>query len=445
MMSGSTKIYFWKGVFWISLYLLFSFLPLIVVMVGFEPSVTNFWREFSIALGFVGLTMLCLQFIITARFRTVAAPFGLDMILQYHKYISLVAFGAILFHPILLFWVDPENLELLNVLKAPFRAQMAVTSTILLFIIIVISVYRKEFNIDYETWKTLHWMLAVLIIITAALHVFNVEYYLSANWKRMFWGFIIAISLFLLFYIRVLKPAMLIGRKYVVRKVVEHKGEAWSVQFEPVNHSGFLFMPGQFGWLTLGNSPFQIEEHPFSFSSSSEDINIIEMTIKALGDYTGNISKVKPGDVAHIEGPYGVFSPDRFPDSKGYIMLAGGVGITPMMSMIRTFADRKENRPLILIYANNTFEDIIFFNELEKIRKDLKITIVHTLAEPPQDWNGEEGFIDADLLKKYLPEGANDYTYFICGPGPMMDASHKALMDNGVKTGNIEMEVFDLV
>lgn len=449
-MAKNNHKYFIRGAFLIFLYLLISFAPLLVVMVGLAPTERNFWKEFSIALGFVGLTMMCLQFALTARIQTLAAPFGMDMVLQFHKYISLVVFGVILLHPILLFWIDEqvedqEYLALLNVFEAPFRAQMAIASVVFLFLIIIISVYRKQLGLRYELWKAIHWILAVLIITTAVLHVFGVNNYLDADWKKAFWVVIIAGTFFLLVYIRLIKPSQLINKKYRVKKVTEHEGEAWSLVFEPVGHEGMKFSPGQFAWLTLGNTPYQMEEHPFSFTSSAENLQEIEVTIKALGDYTSKIGEVKPGQIAHLEGPHGVFTPDRNPDAQGYVMLAGGVGITPMMSMLRTFADKKDKRPLILIYANNTRKDIIFFNEINEISNRLHLKVVHVLADPTEDWNGEVGFIDEKLLRKYLPDDKNNYVYFICGPLPMMTSSEDGLLALGVEFENIEREVFDLV
>jgi predicted ferric reductase len=99
---------------------------------------------------------------LTARFSTIEAPYGIDMIIEFHKQISLVACILIIIHPAILMFTYSSNLQLLNPLTAPFRALMGLTSLFSLLIIVVISIFRKELNIGYEIWKTLHGILAML-------------------------------------------------------------------------------------------------------------------------------------------------------------------------------------------------------------------------------------------------------------------------------------------
>jgi predicted ferric reductase len=102
------------GVFWIGLYLLVVLVPVFLLLIPPTPSGRGFWLEFSIALGFVGLTQIAIQFVLIARFRQVTAPYGIDIILHYHRQIALVAVGAILLHPAIIVIDNPSRLELLN-------------------------------------------------------------------------------------------------------------------------------------------------------------------------------------------------------------------------------------------------------------------------------------------------------------------------------------------
>ncbi|HOY60427.1 MAG TPA: hypothetical protein PK640_20095 [Verrucomicrobiota bacterium] len=104
--------------------------------------------------------------------------------------------------------------------------------------------------------------------------------------------------------------------------------------------------------MTLGDSPFSDREHPFSFSGSAEQApRHLEFTIKELGDFTRRIKNLKRGQRAYLDGPFGALSADRHPGAEGFVFIAGGIGITPMMSHLRTFADRGDRRPLVLIYG----------------------------------------------------------------------------------------------
>ena len=184
-------------------------------------------------------------------------------------------------------------------------------------------------------------------------------------------------------YVRLWKPVLTLRRPYRVTAVRLERGNAWTLALEPEGHPGLRFQPGQFTWLSLWNGPFGMREHPFSFSSSAERQGQVAITIRELDDFTSTIKEGQPGQRAYLDGPYGAFSVDRH-RSPGYVLIASGVGITPMMSTLRTLADRGNDQPLLLIYANNTWEDIIFRDELDELPQRLDLTIVHVLRQPPE-------------------------------------------------------------
>ena len=95
------------GLFWVSLYLCVILAPQFVLLIGTTPAGNGFWWDFSISLGFAGAAMLGMMFFLTARFRRATAPFGIDLIYYFHRYISLIAFLVILSHPAILLALDP--------------------------------------------------------------------------------------------------------------------------------------------------------------------------------------------------------------------------------------------------------------------------------------------------------------------------------------------------
>jgi ferredoxin-NADP reductase len=105
-----------------------------------------------------------------------------------------------------------------------------------------------------------------------------------------------------------------------------------------------------------------------------------------------------------------------------HVLFAGGVGITPMMSMIRTLADVGDKRPVILLYGSKDWDSITFREELEELKARLDLKVIHVLAVPPADWIGERGFISPEVLERHLPRPYAAHEYFICGPAVMMDA-----------------------
>ncbi|MEN9518041.1 MAG: hypothetical protein RLZZ381_629, partial [Cyanobacteriota bacterium] len=322
--------------FWIGIYLLITLLPLLILLFYAPPEGRGFWTEFSVALGFIGLAMMALQFALTSRINRIEASYGVDIILQFHRYISLVAFSLIVIHPLILFVTEPETLQLLNIFEAPWRAKNAVASTTALILLVVTSIWRQPLKIPYEPWRILHGILAVTIVAFGLAHALGVSYYLSLFWKSVLWSAIALFALWLLIYIRLIKPWFMTKKPYLVEEVIPQRGGVWTLALRSRGHSGMEFQPGQFAWITLDISPFRMREHPFSMSSSAVRPERLEFSIKALGDFTNHIKDVKSGTKAYLDGPYGVFTSDRYWDSTGFVLIAGGIGITPMMSMLVT-------------------------------------------------------------------------------------------------------------
>ena len=156
-------------------------------------------------------------------------------------------------------------------------------------------------------------------------------------------------------------------------------------------------------------------------------------------------STLERGATAWVDAPYGAFSIDRLPP-EGYVFLAGGIGIAPIMSMLRTLVARGDRRSHILFYAYRTWERLTFREELEAMAETLDLRLVFVLEEPPEGWTGETGRIRSNLLARHLPEPIpSDRIYLVCGPQPMIQASERALRALGVPLGRIHSELFNLV
>ncbi|RKF74271.1 NADH-cytochrome b5 reductase 1 [Golovinomyces cichoracearum] len=147
----------------------------------------------------------------------------------------------------------------------------------------------------------------------------------------------------------------------------------------------------------------------------------------------GNISKylasLAIGQVIKVRGPKGafVYTPNMV---RAFGMIAGGTGITPMLQIIRAIirgrATRDETQ-VDLIFANVNYDDILLKEDLDQLAKDDKGFRVHyVLNNPPENWDGEVGFVTPEMITKYLPKAANDIKLLLCGPPPMISAMKKA-------------------
>jgi predicted ferric reductase len=433
-----------RGTVWIVVYLFFILAPLFALLAGPLPLTRDFWTEFSVAIGYSGLAMMGLQFGLTARFRYVTDPWGEDVIYHFHRRISLIAVGLVVAHPLILFVVRPELLALLNSVTAPWRARFAALSTYSLIALVAMALWRAKWNIRYEMWHVWHIVLAVVAVAAGLLHMVGWSFYLDAPWKRTLWIALTVFWLGLLLYVRILKPLFMLRRPYRVAEVRQERGDTWTLVMQPDGHPGFRFTPGQFGWLTLWGTPFKITGHPFSFSSSAAVTDgRVEMSIRNLGDFTSEIKGVTAGRRVYLDGPYGAFTIGNPADM--HVLIAGGVGVTPMMSMVRTLADQGDKRPVILLYGSRDWESITFREELETLTARLNLTVVHVLAQPPEGWSGEQGFINAEMFKRHLPPPYADHEYFICGPDVMMDAIERALGELNVPLAKYHSERYSFV
>jgi len=333
---------------------------------------------------------------------------------------------------------------LLNMTAAPWRARFALVATLALLALVGSSLLRRRLRLAYERWRTLHGVLAVLALACALVHIELVGWYVDLPWKRALWAAMVIAVVALRVYVRIVVPLLLLHRPWMVEEVIRERGRSTTLRLRPVGHSGMRFLPGQFAWLTLGRSPFAIEDHPFSFSSSAEERDTVSFTIKAAGDFSASVASLEPGASAYVEGPHGAFSVDRY-EGDGCVFVAGGVGITPIMSMLRTLADRRDPRPHLLVYGARSPDELTFRERIQELRTRLDLRVVEVASQPPPGWEGEHGRIDPALLEKWLPTERERYVYFICGPGPMMDAVEHSLRRAGVPWPSIYSERFNMV
>ena len=413
--------------------------PLVFAVIGASQPQHGFWTDFSVALGFVGLAMMGLEFALVARFRPVAAPFGQDALLQFHREIGYVGLAFILVHfAISAHW---NELTLTKALHAPLLVWFGMAALLSLIVLIATSLWRRRLRLSYEVWHVVHTVLALVLVLGALLHVFFVDEYVSSLWKQLLWGLMSVAFIGLLAWVRVVKPRR--AQPWRLERVVAERGDTTTLVLKPPPAVDFHFEPGQFGWFAIGRSPFSITQHPFSFSSSAER-GEVELAVKALGDFTSTVGALEPGTTVYVDGPHGVFSIDQ-DEGPGFGLIAGGVGIAGLISMVRTLADRGDVRPVVLFYANREWEGVAFREELETLAQRLELTVVHVLEHAPDGWDGETGYVTAELLSRHLPAGHRRFQYFICGPDPMMDAAEAALAELGVPAGRVHTERFDMV
>jgi predicted ferric reductase len=434
-----------SGVFWIGLYLLVVLIPLFLMLMPPVPSGRSFWLELSVALGFVGLTQIAVQFVLIARFRRITAPYGIDIILRYHRQIALVAVTLILLHPVIIVIENPSRLVLLNPFRSNISGRLGLLAVAALLTTVVISVFRERLKLSYERWRFAHLLLGVSALVLAQAHVSLTGLYTNTFWKHAVWIVSAVLMAGLALYLRVIKP---LRQRNYTWQVAEVRPSAatrtcsrwsrWSTAACascPDSSPGSSSRAHRSRWRSIRSACAPAPSSGNGWSSASRR--------SAISPRAWPTSR--SGTRAFLDGPHGAFSIDRYP-AVGYVFIAGGIGISPIMSFLHTMADRSDPRPVLLIYADKTWDDVAFRDELAELSAGaLDLRVVYVLEEPPDDWDGGTGFVTRELLERELPREDFPRQYFVCGPPPMMDAVHAALLELGVPADRIQLERFVLI
>jgi predicted ferric reductase len=419
---------------------------MLAVLLSPAPRGVEFAWNLAMALGLAGLSMMSIQFALTARIRAATAPFGADLVYVFHRYLALIGFSLVGLHFLILWLFYSDALGSLDPRVAAWELTVARIALVAFGLAVVTAEFRKTLRLEYGLWRYLHVGLAIIGLITAIAHVVGTGRLAQMSPGTALWAAMTAFWLGMVIWLRLARPWRLQHRPYEVVEVREERGGAWTLALMPRGEPTIPdFSPGQFAWLSLSSSPWALQDHPFSISSSPALLPRVELTIKPLGDFTATIGDVPVGQTAWLDGPFGVFSIDRYPEAPGFVYVAGGIGITPVMSMLRALADRGDRRPLWLFYANPEWDSVAFREELEDLRSRLDLTIIHIVEEPSPAHAGPTGLLDEAILSQHLPEQRpTGFRYFLCGPVPLTAAVEAALVDMGVTRSHIRTELFEL-
>jgi ring-1,2-phenylacetyl-CoA epoxidase subunit PaaE len=235
-------------------------------------------------------------------------------------------------------------------------------------------------------------------------------------------------------------------------EVVEVRREtrdAVVLTLRPADPSLFDFIPGQY--LTFRRE-FDGEELRRSYSiCSGKDEGVLQVAVKRVegGAFSTFVNQsLKPGDVLEAMAPMGAFHVPPAPEAaRHYLAFAGGSGITPVLSILKTTLAREPKSRFTLVYANKKISSIMFREELEDAKNRYlgRFSLLHVLESEAQEIELFTGLVDADkcraLFANWIDLASVDYT-FICGPEPMMLAIAAALREHGVKDERIKFELF---
>ena len=195
-----------------------------------------------------------LQFALAARTVRIHGLLGADVLLQFHRQMTVVIAVLIFAHPtILMFW-DSRFLALLNLLEAPLRAKLAVLACVLLLILIATSVWRRKLRLRYQVWQALHAVLAVLIVVFGLAHVLLIGYYVSEWWEKALWIAYSVAFIWIGLWVRVIAPIRRWQRRWRVVSVQDQPQHSHTITLEVVD-------PRAYGpaWFPVRRRPIRLD------------------------------------------------------------------------------------------------------------------------------------------------------------------------------------------
>jgi ferredoxin-NADP reductase len=188
-------------------------------------------------------------------------------------------------------------------------------------------------------------------------------------------------------------------------------------------------------------------QRSYSIASEPEREGEVDITVERLND--GEVSSylhdvLIVGDRIEVRGPIGGYFVWEASMTDPLLLIAGGSGVVPLMSMIRHRAAARANNPTALLYSSRSFEEVIYYDELDRLSKaNGGLKIFHTLTRSqPANWKGYARRIDAAMLREVADPLGRSAQVFICGPTLMVESAANALVKMGIDSNRIRTERF---
>jgi len=392
-------------------------------------------------LGVTAAVLVFFQILLVSRLKFLDRIFSLNRIITFHRMNGIAIAFLALVHPILI--IAAENFTLFPFEKRYWPEFLGAGVLIFILVIVTTANWRLMFNIAYDKWLRFHRLVTLAAIALMTTHILFVSETFKSGlpYTLVFVAAGIDLMLISRLWFRRFFPGK---RRFVVSNVEPAGKDAYSVNIR--SHSGRILdhIPGQFVFITPVSENVPKEEHPFTISSTPSRPDAMQFVIRSLGDWTSNINRLKAGETLLIDGPYGLFSHMVSSESDPIIMIAGGIGITPMLSMLRYMADADDPRQILLIWSNKTKEHIVFPEEFKNLKYRLhNFNIIHIITHGSGGEN-DIGRLDQTKLEKMLKGWSRKSDIFVCGPFEMMKDMIRAVKKIGFSSARVYKEEFKL-
>jgi predicted ferric reductase len=403
-------------------------LPLVDRLYNFQEIL----RSIGQLAALLGFGMIAINLILSGRFKRLERYFGgVDKMYVLHHIIGGIGFILVLLHPLFIagaYYLDsPIAASKILWFGPSLYKNMGNVSLLLFIALIVLTLFVK---LPYELWHKTHKLMGIAFLLGGIHAVFTGSSIAASPFLKTLLLTLAIVALGVYAY-RTIFGRWLVSRyRYRVESITKLNDQVTQIVLSTKGER-LRFVPGQFAFFTFSLPNGKKETHPFTISSKSQ-VAQLTITAKSLGDFTSNISQLKPGSVVWVEGPFGTFLSNT---SSKQIWIAGGIGVTPFAS--RIFSGLEEYEHIDFFYTASKSKELVYAKEFETISTKHKQLKLHLHSSQ------EKGRLTAKEIKKQV-NSMTDRIVYLCGPLPMMLSLQQQLIEAGTPEDHLFIEQFSI-
>ncbi len=429
--------------------LLYAGLAALPMLIGYATGIeaSRPLSEFATALGLTTAALLHLQFLSSGRFENLSGRIGIDRTMGFHRVAAGTLLVFAILHPLgYVVAVALDNPAMawkrLLYMLASARLRSGVFALAGLIVIVMLAVLRTRPWARYEYWRASHGPLAIVVTVLSVHHAVANGVYTGEVPVRLVWLALAVMAGTAIVLIYLIRPKRMWREGWQVAQVARVSERAVEIILRGPADTALRFQAGQFIWLSIAPNRPPFHDHPFSIASAPAELPLLRLIVGEVGDCTRDFAQLAPGTRVAIDGPHGSFV---LPPGDGPVMLiAGGVGIAPVIGILGDAAVRKDRRPYRLLCAVRNQREVVDVGRLDALRAELDLSVSFLMDEGPLGVKCKRGPVDATHIRESLAGIApHDAVAMLCGPGRMMEVASDALLAAGLQQDAIHYERFD--
>jgi len=440
-------------------------LPALLLQSYFAGNWYSIFHDYSLAMffGIISFTYFLLVLVLGTRIRFLDQLYGQDRLLVFHSYLALLAFLFACLHIVFkINYVGDFDLQLtlgavaFSIFSVVVLLALLFMVNTLVFQIAIVRDFKKlvlqKIKTDYSQIKFIHnavWIAICLITIHVFLAISTQETLQRSSLIIIFGTAGISRYLYHVFFRRILNKRY----QFSVSDVQLIHQDITQLSCIPKSDKKTIkFKAGQFAYLRVLSDHIGKEEHPFTISSAPQD-KALTFTIKALGNYTSQCGQIQPGAEVEIDGPYGRFTPlsssyDRL------VFVAGGIGITPFLSILSTWKEQNNSKQIILLWSVKHRSELVQKELIESLFSNhshlfsLKIFVSRENLQTTQksdDFYYFRRMKALDIQSIFSESNSRQKKatgIYICGPQALLSFAKTQFKSVGIKNKQVHFERF---